>query len=271
MKSTRVFGCAFAVLLLSSVPSSKGQQAAVVYYRVVFHGAVAPRTEGIKNAPYSAEQTLQDFPAEDAPPTQTNHERSYRDGQGRWRVDRPIANSHVWLVQIIDPVAGYQYVIDNVAKVAHRVAAPAIPNENSAPQTSPSVTKLSWESLHNEVLNWIPKVQTAEIFSESLGSRVLDGVSVQGFRKTITYPALAVGNANVITVVTEAWVSEERKLIMLSRRDDPLHGHLVSRTFNYTPGEPDPSLFLPPPGYTIVDEQGTWRIDIPVPIAIGPQ
>jgi hypothetical protein len=81
----------------------------------------------------------------------------------------------------------------------------------------------------------------------------------------LAYPVGWLGSDRPIIVKTEAWVSDERKVILLSRRDDPKNGQWVTTMSDYRSGDPDPGLFQAPPGYTVVDQAGPFRIDIAMP------
>ena len=87
----------------------------------------------------------------------------------------------------------------------------------------------------------------------------IDGILAQGTKTTITDGS--------ITVSTEAWVSEHWKVLVLSKRHDPRLGETsgVTRMVNYSSAVPDPALFQPLPGYSIVEEPGKFSINIVVP------
>ncbi len=58
----------------------------------------------------------------------------------------------------------------------------------------------------------------------------------------------------------ENWFSPDLKVLVLSKNTDPRSGESVTRLQNVVAGEPDPSLFIPPADYTIVDEKGPFQI-----------
>jgi hypothetical protein len=170
-------------------------------------------------------------------------------------------------VQIVDPVSGHQYFLDTVNTIAHRITVP--PAAASGIRASvPSMMDLSRGTLHRETLarsrpGWpAPQTETTE-----LGSRSIDGAATQGLRTTMTFPAGFMGSDRPVVVTTEAWVSEERKIVVMSTRDGPMKSSWVTKTSNYRSVDPDPELFQIPPGYVVMDEAGPFRVDIAMPVA----
>jgi len=93
---------------------------------------------------------------------------------------------------------------------------------------------------------------TKTIRGESIGKKVIDGIEVQGRRITVTTPVGEDGNTEPIVVVHEWWISTELGVVMADMSDDPKRGHTEMELENFTRGEPDYSLFVPPDGYTVV-------------------
>jgi hypothetical protein len=98
--------------------------------------------------------------------------------------------------------------------------------------------------------------------TEDLGSQTMEGVSVTGVRTTRTIPAGQIGNDRPIDIVTEVWTSPDLKTVVYSRRNDPRIGEQIFRLTDIVVGEPDPSLFIIPAGFKIMDG--------PQPIVFGP-
>jgi hypothetical protein len=99
-----------------------------------------------------------------------------------------------------------------------------------------------------------------QVKSEKLGTQFIDGVSAEGISLTHTIPAGAQGNDRPITTISESWFSTELKVLILSKRSDPRHGDYTHRLTNISRAVPDPTLFQPPPEYTIVDEKDEFTI-----------
>jgi len=60
------------------------------------------------------------------------------------------------------------------------------------------------------------------------------------------------GNATPVVTVHERWISVEHGLLLSDRVDEPARGRTEMVMENLSLKEPDPSLFVPPDGYTIV-------------------
>jgi hypothetical protein len=83
--------------------------------------------------------------------------------------------------------------------------------------------------------------------------KVIEGVNVDGRKRTTTIPAGGVGNEQPLTIVSEEWRSPELNVLVLTRHSDPRTGDSSYRLTNIVRGEPDPSLFTVPPDYTVKD------------------
>jgi hypothetical protein len=92
--------------------------------------------------------------------------------------------------------------------------------------------------------------------SEKLGSRSIGGVLCDGTRTVHIIPAGEEGNDLPIEQVNELWIAHDLRLVMLSINDDPRTGRNTTEVVELDQGEPDASLFAPPAGYTL-QEQNT--------------
>ncbi len=95
-----------------------------------------------------------------------------------------------------------------------------------------------------------------DVKTESLGTRVIEGVEARGSKTVTTIPAGAIGNEHPIEIISEQWFSEELQMTVLSTREDPRFGSSTLRLANVQRVEPHPSLFEVPPGYTIEEGLG---------------
>jgi hypothetical protein len=214
----------------------------------------------------------------------------YRDSMGRTRSERPLmvgshASESPMIVEITDPVAGFQYTLDPQKKVAHRFAVPsptpgqggrfaarplpaivrsgeftavigtAPPPPPPSPGTTTSVTSARIAT---------PRVDDGrprpEFKNESLGTQSIDGLLCEGRRTTTTFPVDSFGNDRPVVVIEESWTSPELKTIILSKANDPRSGENTFEIRNLSRTEPDASLFQPPPDYSVVDESGSVTI-----------
>lgn len=87
--------------------------------------------------------------------------------------------------------------------------------------------------------------------TESLGTRMIEGVEAEGTRTTTTIPAGQIGNEQPIEIVSESWYSPQLKTVVLSTHNDPRMGETVYRLTNIQLVEPLAMLFEPPADYTI--------------------
>jgi hypothetical protein len=193
---------------------------------------------------------------------------------GRTRGERRMTNAdgdpNLRLVQIVDPVAGYQFVIDPVNKVAHRIkvpiSAPSTPRSRAESKPArPSIEEMSFGSYHRDIL-MIENLGGGppKIAFEDIGDRVVEGISTRGVRTILDYPA-ASPTAPAILITTEAWVSDELKIVVLSNRHDSQWGDSRAQLVKASFTEPDENLFRPQPEYTVVDQPGAFSIDITLP------
>jgi len=100
----------------------------------------------------------------------------------------------------------------------------------------------------------MPKARHERPVTQSLGKVVIDGVEARGSRTTITFPAGAMGNIEPLVRTTELWFAVDPGLDIIVRMmvDDPLSGKLTRELQDLDMNEPDPRVYLPPPGYQIV-------------------
>jgi len=286
----RVLKIAGALLLLSAPLYAQDEtarkQAAEVMARVPFE-------KSVKGAPYSADtivessQTLADG----------NHiarkttGRVYRDGEGRTRREEDRQDGSVG-VSISDPIAGVAYSLDPATKTAWKTgtaAAGAIMEKLEASQVeakreldgqqrkleaekmaaasrervgpgNPHVT----EPRENVVVTTEGGFVTMrgglyKVSDAPLEHKTIEGVAVEGRKTTSTIPAGKVGNEQPITITSEEWISSDLKVLVLTKHADPRMGESSYRLLNIIRAEPDRSLFMVPPDYT-VKETGIKRM-----------
>jgi len=89
--------------------------------------------------------------------------------------------------------------------------------------------------------------------TEQLGKQMIEGVECEGTRAITTMPAGAIGNERPIETVNETWYSQELRMMILTKRDDPRFGESTYRVTNISRSEPDAALFQVPSDYTIID------------------
>jgi hypothetical protein len=190
-----------------------------------------------------------------------------RDGEGRYydantsmpRDGRPQITSF----HISDPIAGTETRWDSQRKKATVYQLPPEDQRHGCWQTESGNAKWSYPLT--------PEQRTAEKFPETsppvmptasdhavhqnLGTDVIQGLQVHGSRTTITTPAGQAGNDQPLVRTSEAWYSDEYRIQARWINDDPQQGKTTRELVGFTPGEPDPSLFQPPQGYEVVNEE----------------
>ena len=228
-----------------------------------YWSAPPAHTAVVKGAPYSAEemtdrtQTL----ADGTHITQnTQIVRLYRDSEGRtrreWFVGSRDPSEGVMIVQIIDPVSGFRYLLDSYNHIAHRFAPPEKANEPVRySQEAHVVAQGANATALQAVKPPTARTNPPEVSTESLGSQVMEGVSAEGKRVTRTFPVGTMGNDRPLVTVTESWFSPDLKGYVLTKTSDPRTGESIVRLRNIERSEPDAALFRAPPDYQIVDDE----------------
>lgn len=217
---------------------------------VFVHGG--PMFEAVKpvtGAPFSAQSTTQitQTLADGNQITRTETAQIARDSSGRTRRDSTVSHIGPWssastpreIVNISDPVAGVNYMIDVTNKTAMQMPFHA--------RTGPGGFAERRMKMNGDAAGQSGMQRT----TESLGSQVMAGVSVQGTRTTETIPAGAIGNENPIVIVSERWVSPQLQETIYSKRTDPRFGTTIYQLTNISQAEPSAALFQVPPGDTI--------------------
>jgi len=185
----------------------------------------------------------------------------YRDSSGRIRTERPLFRGMMrsganmpeppLVIEIMDPIAHARYTLDTINKVAHRqeFQAPAARVMNAA-------VKNARAAIPANSANAIQPQST----SEKLANQTIEGVPVEGTRRTTTFPVGFDGNDRAIVATTETWMSPDLKVMILSKTSDPRIGEQTQKLTHISRSEPDPGLFQPPGDYTVVDEKGDFTI-----------
>ena len=181
-------------------------------------------TPTVTGAPYSADQvqeytrTLENGTSTTTSPHVIGH--FFRDSQGRTRTESALKSSPTWRIEILDPLAGVAYILDDKNKVAHRTHTEAAAPGQNAPQPQMTIVKL--------------------------GMQIMEEVLVEGTRTSIAVPP----RDGRSTFTIETWDSVELKVNMLTKSSNGYTTKLV----NLRRADPDPAFFRPPADYTIVDQ-----------------
>lgn len=211
----------------------------------------------VKGQPFSAETVVEDNRRlyDGTAVTKQSRGAIYRDTSGRTRREQPLDNvggfaivgddsKPQMLVFINDFAANVQYFLDLNNKIARASGLGEGPRAPRANGDGPPPAKGDAPD---------------EAKSESLGTRMIEGVSCEGTRTTFEIPTGQIGNAKPIQVVSEKWFSPELQVVVLSRHLDPLAGEHLFKLINIRRTEPDTDLFAVPQGFKIEPSRGPRR------------
>lgn len=241
---------------------------------------VGENAEVVKGHPYQAEadteikQTLMDGSHID----QRSTAEVARDSEGRtvriqkmntfgpWRSDlRASGSGCPVLVSIFDPVAKEHINYMSDTKIAHVVALPSLSKgafattagiaaEPSTADQGPTVRMMFSTKAHDsgptsrdsEPVGGGPNSRT-----ESLGTKKIEGIEVEGTRTTTSIPEGAIGNDRDILITRETWYSPGLKLVLDSTQDDPRFGQTTYSLTKIEQKEPKMDLFRIPASYRV--------------------
>lgn len=94
-------------------------------------------------------------------------------------------------------------------------------------------------------LNTLPQNQFTK--EEDLGNKVIEGLAVHGVRQSQTIPSENGGKVVVIT--DEYWYSEDLRINLVLKHNDPRTGGVIMRVTGISRSEPDPARFEIPANY----------------------
>ena len=187
----------------------------------------------------------------------------YRDSAGRTRID---SDSHdcgttPCLVTIVDPLAGFRYQILSLNRVVERFAIPVSRPPAIGPPNHDMTGPVGVISTHPIMDGAVRGIGMAgghfRTESQFLGTQMIEGaLAAQGGRVVTILEAGAAGNDYEVAVTNEKWVSEELRVLVLSKFLDPRYGNTISGLTHISLAEPDPALFMPPADYEIKDMAG---------------
>jgi hypothetical protein len=274
-----MFRTLFISLLLASVSFAQTEANHVFVTGGAIGAGRLMSATAVQGAPYTATVTNESVQtlADGNRIVQTSTGTTARDSQGRTRHDTPLpaignmAPAHApHLVVIQDPVAQVSYTLDLTDKTAVKNPTPGIglPMQLSASaavaDAGPAISIRSFAgpvsaepgpqpaiAIRRGVFEEEGKAQT-----EDLGSKIMEGVNVNGVRTTRIIAAGQIGNDRPISIVTEVWTSPELKTIVYSKRSDPRMGDQTFALTNIMRAEPDPALFTVPGDFKILETPG---------------
>jgi len=177
-----------------------------------------------------------------------NQTMIYRDSQGRVRreigfeLNTPSTGAAKRaMIVITDPVSGNRYMLNPENKTAHQMPLhPGKPGPGAP------------DAMHDMHGRMEGGSNAANLKTDQLGTKAINGLQAVGTRMTRTIPAGEIGNLNPIEVVTERWYSSDLQLPLLTSHNDPMMGTMTVKLVNINRGEPDAALFQVPSDYKLV-------------------
>jgi hypothetical protein len=211
-------------------------------YTIQFDGPTDLLGAIIENMPYSLERTIEHVR------TLANGTRSstidvapmYRDSLGRRRLDSYVfrgqySTEGLRIICIRDWIGEYEYILDPVNRVAHRMKMPR------------SIAQLVATRMDHVPLPPPPALV------ESLGPKMIDGFLAEGRRITSYDQPRRVG-------VNEFWVNKNLEFVIRADNRETNGTETIESLINVSHAEPDPALFQVPPGYKLVDENNRFDV-----------
>jgi hypothetical protein len=212
----------------------------LAFFALIVFGQSLP-VISVAGRPFSADEVIVQEPApnvQNVLPRKTI--RIYRDSAGRTREDVSIPRDPIasQFVRIEDPVAGVHYSLDTDAKIARRLV-------DLTPPAPVPLTPVQGVAVFN------PKFRNVRTTTESLGTQLIEGLSVEGKRVTSISDSSAGCEENV--AVVETWYSADLQMTVLHKWSN-CAGTGTVRLEHIDRTEPDPLLFRVPAGYTTVEQ-----------------
>ena len=247
--------CAIALVLVGLAPQVHAQRSEPP----ALFNRVRVEAEVVKGVPYSAEVITESIQllSDGNRIVHRSTSRVYRDSEGRTRreQDRPSGSAEI---AISDPVAGSSWTLDSETRSARQNPVPLVfgGNVNRGAELE-RLNVLINGQLSSFVARggsnvWTIGSANEQTVEEKLAARVIEGLRVEGVRRTMTIPTGQIGNERPIVVTSEEWTSPELKILVLSESNDPRTGTSTYKLVNVKRGEPQASLFQVPADYTIV-------------------
>jgi hypothetical protein len=221
--------------------------------------------QGMKDMPFTGTTTFEQKLADGNAIHSVTRTRQARDSAGRMMTEMAQGcargedgQMHGRLsVNVYDPVArismNWQVGDDNQPKVVHVFHQPDPPPQPIKPRELSAAEREQRDKMI-QAARARQAQQQKDYKTENLGVKDFNGVSAKGTRTTQTIPAGQEGNDQPLVVINENWRSQELGLTVMTISEDPRHGRTVGEYEELNRGEPDPSLFAPPQGYTVEEQ-----------------
>ncbi|WP_446745424.1 hypothetical protein [Silvibacterium acidisoli] len=239
----RSFSLAVPILLLILLPVSLAQTPPD--YRGVSIRAHGVFVTPVPDAPFSATVEIVSKQMVDGSLTviRTSTAHIARDAAGRiynemraqvppsFQGEPPLISAHIY-----DPNTRLSTFLNPQTKLARQILlARPMPQKSPEPDNEPK-----------------PGARLEKV--ENTGEQTLDGLHLEGVRKTWTVPAAASGTGTSVEIADLYWYSSDLTMYVLIQHDDPRTGEQIVALKDIRRTEPDASLFTIPANYRVVDE-----------------
>jgi hypothetical protein len=251
---------AATIAFVAGTTCTPAQEAAATQNPPPYRG-VNSRMEGVfvtpvPDAPLTAVAELQSTQllADGSSETKKSVNHIARDSQGRIYNERremvpesfagtpPLVSFHIY-----DPTTKLNTFLDPYTHIAHQsVRMDVIPVAGIATNAPVGNAIAPVTTIVNP-----NRLATQE---QDLGTHSMENVVVRGARKSRTIAASASGTGKPVVVTDEYWYSEELRLNMLVKHDDPRTGQQMVTITQVNRSEPPAATFQIPADYKIVDE-----------------
>jgi hypothetical protein len=187
----------------------------------------------------------------------------YRDSEGRVRREEDRAGGTA-VVTIVDPVANVSYRLDPDERIAWKTPADVsgvLMRKMAVEQQARMVRERTRAGAADAggppppppPAEFEGRVLPEKAHQTSVERKTIEGLPVECTPARTVLPAGFVGNEQPITITSENCSSPDLKVLVLTHHVDPRTGETTYRLSNVVRAEPDPSLFVVPPGYTVKD------------------
>jgi hypothetical protein len=227
----------------------------------------------VKGAPYSA-QAVNEMVQELADGNRimtTSSSMLYRDSQGRERREESSGGT-VRSVFITDPVEGVNYTLMPKSKEAHKSGQRNVGFSYSTGGSGEGAGTGRGGAVMTETRTFVmnstgngpetffflnQEVNSSKLkpVVENLGTQMMEGVSAEGTRTTVTIPAGQIGNSLPIVIVAERWYSPDLQVTIMNKRSDPRTGTTTYKLTNVNRSEPSPTMFQVPSDYKVIEPE----------------
>jgi hypothetical protein len=100
----------------------------------------------------------------------------------------------------------------------------------------------------------VPPPHAQNLTTQDLGTETVAGLVLRGTRKQRTVPANLSGTGQEVTIIDDYWYSEDLKVYLVLKHNDPRTGEQFVGIVNVDRREPAASIFQIPSTFKIVDE-----------------